>query len=140
MKKIILIDDDTDELDLMRLAIDQYYGPVACFSFEDPEEALKVILADIQNPPDVIFLDINMPKLTGDMCLQVLRNELGLQGVVIAIMSTTMEPENTLFLIRKGADFALKKPYAVEGYRKVISTVLSFEKKTCPDKPDLFTG
>ena len=138
LKKVILIDDDADEIDLMREAIVQFYGPVECFCFNDPEEALKSILTGIANPPDVIFIDINMPKLTGDMCLQVLRKELRLETVVIAMMSTTMEPENTLFLIRKGADFAFKKPYETEGYRQVVSTVLSFDKSSCPDKPGSF--
>jgi CheY-like chemotaxis protein len=138
LKKVVLIDDDADELDLLREAIDRFYGPVECLSFEDPEAALKSIMEHIESPPDVIFIDINMPKLTGDMCLQVIRTELRLETVIIAIMSTTMEPENTLFLIRKGADFAFKKPYETEGYRQVVSKVLSFNKSTCPDKPGSF--
>jgi CheY-like chemotaxis protein len=138
LKKVVLIDDDVDELALIREAIDLYYGPVECLTYIDPEEALKAILMSIETRPDVIFIDINMPKLTGDMCLEVLRNELRLDDVVIAILSTVMEPENILFFLRKGADFAFKKPYQAEGYRQVVLTVLSFGKTSCPDKPGSF--
>ena len=138
MKKVILIDDDPDELELMRHAIDQYYGPTDCSTYLDPEEALKAVLSNISAPPDVVFIDINMPKLTGDMCLQILRNEASLDSVVIALVSTSMEPHNEEFFLRMGADFAYKKPYKLEEYRQSVLKVLTFDKTMSPRKPGSF--
>ena len=138
MKAVILIDDDPDELELMEQAIRDYYGPVNCSAYSDPEEALKAILSNTDTPPDVVFIDINMPKLTGDMCLQVLRKELSLNNVVIAMISTYMDSENQVFLVRNGADFAFKKPYKIEDYRQVILQVLHFDKSKSPGTPGSF--
>ncbi|MGC3945492.1 MAG: response regulator [Chryseolinea sp.] len=135
---MILIDDDSDELELMQEAIEEFYGPVNCTGYRDPEEALKTILSDIQNPPDVIFIDINMPKLTGDMCLQVLRKELALDKVVIAMLSTHMETENIHFLMGKGADFAFRKPAEVQGYRQIVLKVMPYDKTMSSDNPGSF--
>ncbi|MEJ1237983.1 response regulator [Chryseolinea sp. T2] len=138
MKTVILIDDDPDELELMQQAINDYYGPVQCAAYSDPEEALKAILSNTDAPPDAVFIDINMPKLTGDMCLQVLRKELSLNNVVIAMISTYMDSENQVFLVRNGADFAFKKPYKIEEYRQVVLQVLHFDKSRNPDTPGSF--
>jgi len=138
LRTVILIDDDPDELELMEHAIADYYGPVNCLAYADPEEALKAILSDTSTFPDVVFIDINMPKLTGDMCLQVLRKELALDNMVIAMLSTSMDSENQVFLIRSGADFAFQKPYNAEAYRQVVLQVLNFDKPRSSEKPGSF--
>ncbi|MGC3947816.1 MAG: response regulator [Chryseolinea sp.] len=138
MKTVILIDDDPDELELMQQAITDNYQPVDCLAYSDPEEALKAILSNTSTPPDVIFIDINMPKLTGDMCLQVIRKELALNSVVVAMHSTSMDSENQVFLMRRGADFAFQKPYKVEEYRQVVLQVLNFSKPRSSYTPGSF--
>ena len=138
MKKVILIDDDPDELELMQSAISQFCEHAQCSTFLDPEEALKAILSNINTPPDVVFIDINMPKLTGDMCLQILRKELALDKVVIAMVSTSMQPDNERFLLSMGADFAFKKPYKIEEYRQSVLKVLNFEKDESSRIPGSF--
>lgn len=138
MKNIFLIDDDSDDLELLRDAIAAFYGQTNCASFVDPDAALKSILSNIETPPDIVFIDINMPKLTGDMCLQILRKELALDQVVIVMISTSMDSENQVFLLRQGADFAFKKPYKIEEYRQVVLQVLHYDKSRSPDSPGSF--
>ena len=61
-KTVLIIDDDQDDLDIMKQAIQSIDPDLFCLSFIYPEEALKIILGDeFVVTPDYIFIDINMP-------------------------------------------------------------------------------
>lgn len=64
-KTIVIIDDDSDDLDTMKEALRQIDPLILCISFLYPEEALRLLSKELILLPDYIFVDINMPKISG---------------------------------------------------------------------------
>ena len=90
MAKILLIEDDKVQADiyLTRILAEGYGAAWA----KDGEQGLSVAL---ENHPDVIVLDIQMPKMNGVSVLEALRKDLwGIKVPVIIL--TNLDPTNEL--------------------------------------------
>ena len=75
MKIIIVIDDDADDLELMKDAIAEVDSSLVCISFIYADEALQLLAKGQIIQPDYIFVDINMPRLDGPTFLETLRSQ-----------------------------------------------------------------
>src|ERR1700712_4194260 len=62
--KYIVVDDDSFNNTICRMIIEDALGEVEINEFTEPEEGLLFIQQNIKSPA-VLFLDINMPTLTG---------------------------------------------------------------------------
>jgi CheY-like chemotaxis protein len=121
----VLIDDDQEDLDLMREAIAVIDPTVACIPFLYPEEALKALLgAELDPHPDFIFIDINMPVLTGEKCLKLIRAEERFDQVIVTMYSTSMPANVAAALVRAGANHVFEKPVRLSAYRDQLSGIL----------------
>ncbi|HEY4148160.1 MAG TPA: response regulator, partial [Chitinophagaceae bacterium] len=69
MNSILLIDDDADEASLFGEALKRVAPSVLFRYINEGGAALKDLLNDAGSLPDIIFLDINMPKINGWHCL-----------------------------------------------------------------------
>ncbi|MEJ7643921.1 MAG: response regulator [Chryseolinea sp.] len=122
-KTIILIDDDEDDIDLMVEAIAEFDPTINCITFNDPRKAIHTLLGKGRAIPTYIFLDINMPVLPGDICLRVIRSTPEFSDVPVAIISTFMSDEESKRLYTLGANFALQKPYSIQGYFEILKCI-----------------
>lgn len=124
-KTIILIDDDQDDLDIMRGAIKQLDDSALCISFVYPEEAVRVVTNELIFIPNFVFIDINMPGLTGDKVLQEFRKNKMLNNAIITMFSTSLPSSVAEVLQKKGANFTFEKPTKAKDYYQVISDIFS---------------
>ena len=62
-KTVILIDDDQDDLDIVKETIQTIDDTIHCICFVHPDEALRMITNAPSVIPDYIFSDVNMPKM-----------------------------------------------------------------------------
>jgi CheY-like chemotaxis protein len=120
MRTIILTDDDEDDRDFFRTAIESTDSDVNLLTFND-----GVCLSEYfdQNPdskPQVIFLDINMPRMNGFECLAKLRQRFSPLELPV-VMYTTSENDNDLQeASRLGANLYIRKP---SDFRKLSATI-----------------
>jgi CheY-like chemotaxis protein len=125
-KTVIIIDDDQDDLDIMKQAIQNVDPNIFCLSFIYPEEALKIILSsDFVVTPDHIFIDINMPGLPGDKCLKAIRASKKHDHIPITLYSTSMPDTVAEALMSTGADHVFEKPVRLKTYKEILSNILS---------------
>lgn len=74
MIKAVIIDDETDSIDTLKWKLDNYCTDVEVVaSFDDPAEGVSYLKA---SPPDLLFLDIEMPMLTGFDVLEELGSDI----------------------------------------------------------------
>lgn len=124
-RTIVVIDDDPDDLDIMKEIISSLDPSVVCISFIYSDEAMRVLLKrELVVVPDVIFIDINMPGISGDKCLKALRNDKLYDAVYIAMYSTSMPEEVSDALKRLGANITFEKPVRMASYASVIGEIL----------------
>lgn len=83
-----LIDDDEDDRDFLAMALEEVDRDIKLLSSNNAEDALKVLRAR-QVEPDVIFLDLNMPRIDGWECLKLLKQSEHLSEVPVIIYSTS---------------------------------------------------
>jgi len=93
---ILLVDDNPGDVRLTRKALDDWSVPVQLAVASDGEEALRVLRAsdDGHPPPDLILLDLNLPKLDGRELLARVKRDPHLRHIpVIVLTSSTRESD-----------------------------------------------
>ena len=103
---ILLVDDDLDELILFNDAIQEVSEEIKFITSVDGERCLEM-LKNIT--PDVILLDINMPRMGGKECLAIIRKEENLKDIPVIMYSTTISPSDAEIFKELGIPFK-KKP------------------------------
>ncbi len=114
--KIALVDDDRNILTSVALALEAEGFTVS--QYHDGEEGLKGIL---ENPPDLVVLDVKMPRLDGMEVLTKLRETSSLPAIFLT--SKDDEVDQVLGL-RLGADDYITKPFSQRLLIERIRTVL----------------
>lgn len=125
-RTVFIIDDDQDDLDIMKQAIMNVDESLLCLSFIYPEEALRVLLSkELVVYPDFIFIDINMPGITGDKCLKLIRSRKELDNIIITLYSTSMPDTVAEALKFLGANFVFEKPVRVKAYSHILENIVN---------------
>ena len=106
--KCLLIDDDYEESEIFNFAADELTIPVRCQRAASGRDAIDGI-AEGRFTPDIIFLDLYMPRMDGKECLASLKSLPGIDAVPVIIYSTGMTDHQRDELVRLGADGFLEK-------------------------------
>ena len=124
-RTFFIVDDDIDDQDLFIEAVNEVDDSIECMSASNCEEALDLLKNKKIGKPDMIFLDLNMPKLNGKQCLAELKKEAHLADIPVIIYSTSSEKRDIEETTRLGAAHFLTKPNKFEELCKAISYVVS---------------
>ena len=79
MANVLIVDDDEDDRDLFCIAVHELEPKINCILARNGEEALQGLQLEKFPKPDVIFLDLNMPRLNGIQFLRELKKDSQLQ-------------------------------------------------------------
>ncbi len=90
---ILLIDDDTEDQEFFLDALLEIDPLIQCSFANDGEEALK-LLGDTVIKPDLLFIDLNMPKLNGKQVLSELKKSGTLHDIPVVMYSTFFGPQD----------------------------------------------
>lgn len=137
MKNIILADDDTDDCELFQDALKELSIQTQLTISEDGVVLMKTLDDTVPPPPDVIFLDLNMPIKNGYEALTEIRNTPKLKDIMVVIFSTTdnqIAIEKTYSL---GANYYVRKPNSFALLKKAIETILLFTKPEQREQPPI---
>ena len=69
-RTFFIVDDDIDDQELFIEAVSEVDRSISCIPVSNCEEALAVLKSTKTDLPDMIFLDLNMPRLNGKQCLR----------------------------------------------------------------------
>src|SRR5512138_3607353 len=104
--KILVADDDIDILDLIKFTLsNEQYEVIEC---QDGEEALRRTLDE---KPDLVILDINMPKMLGFEVCEKIRENPETCLVPIIMLTSLSKTKDRLTGIKLGADEYIVKPF-----------------------------
>lgn len=122
---IILADDDTDDILFFTDAFDSLKINTKVKVFKDGFELMNYLNKEDAALPDVLFLDLNMPKKSGIDCLLEIKANSKMSGIAIAIYSTSASEEDIEKTFVLGANIYIKKPGDFEKLKNVLSRVVS---------------
>lgn len=122
---IILADDDEDDRLFFTDAFSELKINTKVNTFNDGVELLNYLNSDDAILPQVLFLDLNMPKKNGLECLTEIKSNNKFEDIAIAIYSTSSSEEHIEETFVKGANIYIKKPSDFETLKKVLSDVVA---------------
>ena len=121
---IMLADDDEDDRLFFKEAFEEVKIKYDITAFNDGEQLMHY-LNENENPlPDIIFLDLNMPRKSGMECLKEIRQNDRLKKISVAIYSTSSSEQDIEDTFVAGANVYIKKPNDFNMLKKVLSDVV----------------
>lgn len=119
---ILVVDDDRDDQYFLRQAINEVIPQAIVESLYDGSEAITY-LDKCTALPNLIFLDLNMTKLSGKSTIVTIRKNESLTGVPVIILTTSKNEREKEELILLGANEFYSKPDHPKELVKIVEEV-----------------
>lgn len=122
---ILLIDDDEEDQEIFRDALQEVDPRLLFAAASDGEQAIELLTQDLVLKPDLIFVDMNMPKLDGKQVLQALKRTIPLQDVPVIMYSTFFGSRDVQEIHQLGAAHYMVKATRFQDLCASLRTILS---------------
>lgn len=141
---LLIANDDEDTRFLVEEALREVHLVIRREFVENGEEVLDYLYRRGQyasssnwQRPDLILLDLNMPKLDGREALTSIRSDPQLQQIPIVILTTSHSSGDILLCYSLGANSFISKPVTFEGLVEVMNTLCQYWFEIVSLPPDL---
>jgi CheY-like chemotaxis protein len=124
-RTILLVDDDADDQEIFVDALKEVDSSLHCFCANDGEAALQLINDDAVIKPDMLFIDLNMPRLNGKRVLQELKKREIMQGIPVIMYSTFFGPGDIEEIKASGASHYMIKSTRFDDLCNSLQLILS---------------
>lgn len=127
---ILLADDDIDDRFFFDKALKEIPIATHLTTVHDGEILMKYLFDNSEQLPDILFLDLSMPRKTGFECLSEIKGNVKLKGLSVVMFSTSFSrgidfEQNMIKTLRKmGALDYIKKPTEFTELKQVIHKAL----------------
>ncbi|WP_346317545.1 response regulator [Chitinophaga sp. YIM B06452] len=116
----LLIDDDRDDQEIFKLALQDINGEVFCLTADDGVKGLQMLQQEENFVPTYIFLDLNMPRMTGRDCLNAIKSNPLLADIPVVIYSTSSDPKDIQDTKAMGAADYVVKQYSISSLKEIL--------------------
>lgn len=120
MSGVVVIDDSVVVRKIVETSMSR--AGVPCVSFRDGYEALRALQTQGQQPPDLVFLDINLPLIDGFDLLRVFRSRPEFDRVAIVMLSSRDSVMDRVKCRLAGARAYLTKPFRTQDLLAMVAT------------------
>jgi CheY-like chemotaxis protein len=132
---ILLADDDKDDSFLFQEILDELPLSTHLTTVFNGEQLMQLLHETKEQLPDVLFLDLNMPRKNGFDCLLEIKGSEKLKFLSVIIFSTSYEPEVVSLLYENGAHYYIRKPNSYRQLKKLIHQALILTETTYIKNP-----
>lgn len=134
---VIIADDDEDDIALFQEAIANITDRIKVTKVADGMQLMQKLKSSYL--PDLIFLDLNMPRLNGFECLSEISSISDLKDIPIIIYSTSANHDQIEKTYNQGATFYLQKPSTFIDIKILLQKIFTFSANqffTQPQRAD----
>ena len=117
---ILLADDDADDCLFFTEALTGSPLSTHLTTVPDGEHLMQLLRNEKYELPDVLFLDLNMPRKNGFECLSEIKLNSKLNKLSVVVFSTSFEQEVVNQLYQNGAQYFIRKPSEFSQFKKII--------------------
>ena len=121
---ILLADDDVDDCLFFKDAVSTFIPATNFSAVHDGDQLMQLLTNETGRLPDVLFLDLNMPRKNGFECLNEIKQNKKLKNLPVVIFSTSNANDSINVLFKTGADVYIRKPSNLEQLVQVIKYAL----------------
>jgi CheY-like chemotaxis protein len=131
---LLLADDDMDDRFFFDKALKELPIMSELVTVEDGAALMDHLSKNASQLPDVLFLDLNMPRKNGSECLEeIKRNDL-LKHLPVIIYSTSLHEDVADVLYKNGAHYYIRKSGMAE-LEKTLLNILTMMKEKKFERP-----
>jgi two-component system response regulator len=130
---ILLAEDDPGDQELTRRALEEGAMRNELHIVTDGEAALDYLFrrGQYQNPaisprPDLLLLDLNMPKVDGRQVLKHVRADTTLRRLAVVVLTTSQHEEDIIRTYELGANSYITKPLELRQFMQVIQALETY--------------
>lgn len=120
---ILLVDDDFEDCELFREIIGEIDPGGTIVVRHDGIEAIKFLTDDETVIPDMIFLDVNMPKMNGKQVFLILQKDERLSRIPVVIYSTSISDREANYYASYGVN-CLVKPSTYQELKNALCNII----------------
>jgi len=127
---ILLADDDTDDCLFFKKAVEELQLSTHLITVRDGEQLMKFLSENSEHLPDVLFLDLSMPRKNGFECLSEIKENKKLKDLSVVMFSTSFPQdrnyeENMIkILLKMGAHHYIRKSGDFAQLKQIIHNTL----------------
>jgi two-component system, response regulator len=129
--EILLVEDNSTDAELTIRELKKYHFTNNFFHARDGEEAIDFIFAtgkfagkrDVSQPPKLVLMDIQMPKINGIEVLQRIRSDERTKATPVVILTSSKEDPDIKKCYALGANSYIVKPVNFENFATAIKNL-----------------
>lgn len=118
-KKVLICDDEPNILESVSYVVNKLGA--TCLTAEDGEAALAMAKSE---RPDLMILDVRMPKISGNQVCQLLKSDSGTRNIHIIILTAHGQQLDRELSTNAGADDFITKPFSPRALKAKIQGIL----------------
>jgi CheY-like chemotaxis protein len=126
---ILLVEDNPADVEIARRALRESGGPVELIVVRDGPEAIDYLMRRAGRDgapwrhPDLILLDLNLPRQNGLDVLRRVRADAALRSVPVVVLTTSRREEDVRQTYAAGANTYIEKPQDFSRFVEVLQTI-----------------
>ena len=128
--RLLLVEDNVADTHLVIEALQDCAVPTQVVVVSDGLQALAYLRREDQYAdvalPDLLLLDLNMPKKSGREVLVEIKSDQALKHIPVIIFTSSEADHEVLLAYRHGASCYLVKPYQLESYFSLLQECITF--------------
>lgn len=122
--EVLVIEDEPADVRLLEEAFKGFGMPVRIHREATGDEAMRYLYRTGRDPgtvrPDIIFLDLNLPRKDGRAILAELRGDPALNGIPVIVLTASLADNDVVHAFDLRADAYLRKPISSEDLRRAL--------------------
>ncbi|MET8844712.1 response regulator [Streptomyces rubiginosohelvolus] len=122
---VLLVEDDIADAMLIEEALSER-GTSNLVQVTDGVAALEHLRSPDTARPDLIVLDLNMPRMNGHELLKVLKTDEGLQAIPVVILTTSTAPDDVNGAYTSHANAYVTKPVNLDEFEQAVQSIDAF--------------
>jgi len=129
---ILLVDDNEGDVELTRIAFEENDLPAMVTVAHDGAEALDYLFChqEGESAPDLILLDLNMPRVNGREFLDAIKQDAQMQRIPVVILTGCKASSDIMESYKRDANCYVLKPSSLDAYIAMAKKIEEFWTKT----------
>ncbi len=132
---VLLVEDDLADAMLIEEALFERGMARTIVRAEDGIAALEYLRDTVRRLPDLIILDLNMPRMNGRELLSVLKADDDLKIIPVVVLTTSAAPDDVSGAYQHHANAYVTKPVTLDEFSQAVRSIDAFYLETATPLP-----